>query len=127
MNKFIDLPPLYSRLMKWACFTHGITGFLHWGFNHWGRGLYGMDPDARFKGDGFIVYPDAERNSLMLSARGLSTIEGLQDWELLNLLREKNPAAAKAISRRIAFGFTDLHATAREVEAARAEVLTLLI
>ena len=36
------------------------------------------------------------------------------------------PAAAKAIARRIAFGFTDLHATAREVEAARAEVLTLL-
>ena len=35
-------------------------------------------------------------------------------------------AAAKAIARRVAFGFTDLHATAREVEAARAEVLTLL-
>ena len=127
MNKFIDLPPIYSRLMKWACFTHGISGFLHWGFNHWGRGLYGMDPDARFKGDGFIVYPDAEHNGLMLSARGLNTIEGLQDWELLNLLRQKNPAAARAIAHRIAFGFTDLHATAREVEAARAEVLTLLI
>lgn len=126
MNKFIDLPPIYSRLMKWACFTHGITGFLHWGFNYWGISLYGLHPDARFKGDGFIVYPDAEHNSLMLSARGLNTIDGLQDWELLNLLREKNPAAARAISRRVAFGFTDLHTTAREVEAARAEVLTLL-
>jgi hypothetical protein len=112
--------------MKWACFTHGITGFLHWGFNYWDISLYGLHPDARFKGDGFIVYPDAQRNSLMLSARGLSTIEGLQDWELLTLLREKNPAAARAIARRIAFGFTDLHATAREVEAARAEVLALL-
>ena len=127
LNKFIDLPPIYSRLMKWACFTHGITGFLHWGFNFWGNGLYGMNPDARFKGDGFIVYPDAENNSLMLSARGLDTMDGIQDWELLNLLREKNPAAAKAIARRIAFGFTDLHASAQEVEAARAEVLTLLI
>lgn len=126
MNKFIDLPPIYSRLMKWACFTHGITGFLHWGFNYWDISLYGLHPDARFKGDGFIVYPDAEHNSLMLSARGLNTIDGLQDWELLGLLREKNPAAAKAISRRVAFGFTDLHTDPLSLEAARAEVLTLL-
>ena len=126
MNKFIDLPPIYSRLMKWACFTHGITGFLHWGFNYWGHGLYGMNPDARFKGDGFIVYPDAEHNGLMLSARGLNTVDGLQDWELLNLLREKNPAAAKAIARRVASGFTDLHTDPLSLEAARAEILTLL-
>ena len=125
-NKFIDLPPIYSRLMKWSCFTHGITGFLHWGFNYWDISLYGLHPDARFKGDGFIVYPDAENNSLMLSARGLNTLDGLQDWELLNLLREKNPAAAKAISRRVAFGFTDLHTDPLSLEAARAEVLTLL-
>ena len=126
MNKFIDLPPIYSRLMKWACFTHGITGFLHWGFNYWDISTYGFHPDARFKGDGFIVYPDAANNSLMLSARGLNTIDGLQDWELLGLLREKNPAAAKAISRRVAHGFADLHTDPLSLEAARAEVLTLL-
>ena len=126
MNKFIDLPPIYARLMKWACFTHGITGFLHWGFNHWGISLYGFHPDARFKGDGFIVYPDPEHNSLMLSARGLNTIDGLQDWELLSLLQKKNPAAAKAIARRVACGFTDLHTDPLSLEAARAEILTLL-
>ncbi len=126
MNKFIDLPPIYPRLMKWACFTHGITGFLHWGFNYWDHTLYGFHPDARFKGDGFIVYPDAEHNSLMLSARGLNTIDGLQDWELLNLLQEKNPAAAKAIACRVAKAFNDLHTDSISLEAARAEVLTLL-
>ena len=126
MNKFIDLPPFYSRLMKWACFTHGITGFLHWGFNYWGISLYGLHPDARFKGDGFIVYPDAEHNSLLLSVRGLNTLDGLQDWELLNLLQQTNPAAAKAISRRIASAFNDLHTDPAALEAARVEVLTLL-
>ena len=125
-NKFIDLPPIYSRLMKWACFTHGITGFLHWGFNHWGQGLYGMSADARFKGDGFIVYPDAEHNSLMHSARGINTRDGIQDRELLTLLAKKDPAAARAISLRIAKDFTDLHTDPRSLEAARAEVLTLL-
>lgn len=126
MNKFIDLPPLYSRLMKWACFTHGITGFLHWGFNYWGISLYGLHPDARFKGDGFIVYPDAEHNSLLLSARGLNTRDGIQDWELLTLLHQTNPAAAKAISRRVAAAFNDLHTDSAALEVARVEVLTLL-
>ena len=37
-----------------------------------------------------------------------------------------NPAAARAISRRVAFGFTDLHTDAQTLEAARAEILTLL-
>ena len=126
MNKFIDLPPMYSRLMKWACFTHGITGFLHWGFNYWGISLYGLHPDARFKGDGFIVYPDVENNDLMLSARGLNTRDGLQDWELLTLLKAKDPVAAKAISRRVAKAFNDLHTDSAALEAARAEVLILL-
>lgn len=126
MNKFIDLPPIYSRLIKWACFTHGITGFLHWGFNCWDGLLYGMHPDARFKGDGFIVYPDVEHNSLLLSARGINTIEGLQDWELLNILSKTNATAAKAICRRVASAFNDLHADAYELEAARVEILTLL-
>ena len=126
MNKFIDLPPIYCRLIKWACFSHGITGYLHWGFNDWDESLYGLHANARFKGDGFIVYPDVENNSLLLSARGINTIEGLQDWELLKILFKTNPDGAKAISRRIAKAFNDTHADSASVEAARAEILTLL-
>ncbi len=126
MNKFIDLPPIYCRLIKWACFSHGVTGYLHWGFNDWDESLYGLHANARFKGDGFIVYPDVENNSLLLSARGINTIEGLQDWELLKLLFQKNPESAKAISRSIASSFNDIHANSEELEAAHAKILTLL-
>ncbi len=126
MNKFIDLPTLYPRLMKWACFSHGITGFLHWGMHYWNSKLYGLDKDARFKGDGFIVYPDVKNNSILHSARGFATIDGLQDLELLLLLNKKNPNAAKAIAYRIAKSFTDLHSTTEDVDFARAQILTLL-
>ncbi len=126
MNKFMDWPTIHSRLIKWACFSQGITGYLHWGFNYWEIGIYGFHPDSRFKGDGFTVYPDAVNNSLMLSARALNTMDGLQDWELLNLLRQKNPDAAKAIALRVAKSFTDLHTDPLSLEAARAELLTLL-
>ena len=126
MNKFTDWPVVHSRLIHWACFSHGITGFLHWGYNYWDAQLYGLNPNARYKGDGFIVYPDVANNGLMDSLRGVNTRDGMQDWELLHLLELKNPAAAKAIAHRIAKAFNDIHATDADVEAARVEILTML-
>ena len=126
MNKFMDWPTIHSRLIKWACFSQDISGYLHWGFNYWEIGVYGFHPDARFKGDGFTVYPDAANNSLMLSARALNTMDGLQDWELLSLLRERNPNAAKKIALGVAKDFKDLHTDPVSLEAARAEVLKML-
>ncbi len=128
LNKFIDLPHAYSRMMAWACFSQGITGFLHWGFNYWGGSMYGLSPEARFKGDGFIVYPDANRAALALSVRGAETRDGLQDQALLAQLAQKDPAAAAAIARRVAVSFSQFtyDPTGRLLDAARAEVLTLL-
>ncbi len=128
LNKFIDLPHAYSRMMAWACYAQGITGFLHWGFNYWGGSMYGLSPEARFKGDGFIVYPDTERNTLALSVRGAETRDGLQDWELLRQLAARNPAGAAALARRIACSFSQFtyDPTGRLLDATRAELLTLL-
>lgn len=126
LNKFIDQPHLYARLIHWVCFVHGITGFLHWGFNYWGGSMYGMCPEARFKGDGFIVYPDPAKNSLMMSVRGAATRDGLEDWELLHLLADRDPDAAAGIARRVARSFSDFTPDPHVIDAARAEVLTLL-
>lgn len=128
LNKFIDLPHAYSRMMAWACFSQGITGFLHWGFNYWGGSMYGLSPESRFKGDGFIVYPNAEAGRLNLSVRGAETRDGLQDRELLHMLAAVSPASALSISRRVAVSFSDFtyDPTGRLLDAARAEVLTLL-
>lgn len=126
LNKFIDLPHRYSRLIKWACFSQGITGFLHWGFNYWGAGLYGLNPEARFKGDGFIVYPDAENNSLSLSARAIATVDGIQDYELLRMLSAYDPRAAKALAVSVARTFRDFAVCEDAADHARRELLTLL-
>lgn len=127
LNKFIDLPHSYARLLKWACFSQGITGFLHWGFNYWSMdSLYGLGGGARFKGDGFIVYPDVENGTVMMSNRGMNTLEGIEDWELLNLVSGKDPEKAKAIAARVALSFTDFVDDDVLLEAARAELLELL-
>lgn len=124
LNKFIDLPHSYSRLIKWACFAQGITGFLHWGFNYWGeKTIYGLQPAARYKGDGYIVYPDLENFDVIHSNRGVATREGLYDWELLHMLEKKDAAAAGAICASVARTFEDFTDNADLIDAARVKLL----
>lgn len=124
LNKFIDLPHSYSRMIKWACYSQGITGYLHWGFNHWGeKTIYGIQPNARYKGDGYIVYPDLEHFDVLHSTRGVATREGLYDWELLHMLGQKDAAAALAISQSVARTFEDFTDDATVIDAARIRLL----
>ncbi|MBQ3866934.1 MAG: DUF4091 domain-containing protein [Clostridia bacterium] len=104
LNKFVDLPFIRSRLMEWACIDVGAKGFLHWGFNFWGDGhsLYGFNADARFKGDGAIVYPNLRAKKLDIGARFVNTRDGLQDADLfMQLLGSGRPELAAA-ARKIA-------------------------
>lgn len=128
LNKFIDQPHQYSRLMEWTCFYKGVTGFLHWGYNQWHAGMYGLAPDARFKGDGFIVYPDAENNSVLDSARGIETLEGMQEWEMLVHAGRKAPDEVKKIVEAVTKGFDSFRfdPSGRALENAKAKLLALL-
>ena len=112
--------------MSWACFSSGTSGYLHWGFNHWRVDLYSTEPAARFKADGYIVYPDIENNNVIMSNRYLATTMGLEEWELLHALEKKNPAAAKSIAGGIASTFKYFNEETEAVENARNMILTLL-
>ncbi|MBO4423588.1 MAG: DUF4091 domain-containing protein [Clostridia bacterium] len=108
VNKFIDHPHLHSRMMSWGCYARGITGFLHWGYNYWSEtSLYGTAPGARFKGDGFIVYPDKENLRVIPSNRLLATAEGIQEYEIMKLIEAADPAAAKAVCSRVIRRFNE--------------------
>ncbi|MBR5870047.1 MAG: DUF4091 domain-containing protein [Clostridia bacterium] len=125
LNKFIDLPTRYARMIKWACYAQGITGFLHWGFNFWsGESAYGLNPNVRFKGDGFIVYPADD--GVLMSGRGLSTTVGIEEWELLSMLGKKDAAAAKALARRVARTFRDFTDDPDVLDQTRAELFALI-
>jgi len=124
LNKFIDLPHHYSRLMKWACYACGITGFLHWGFNYWGPSLYGLNEDARFKGDGFIVYPDGGLGVLP-SNRGMATREGIDEYELMKIAEKKYPQAVKALALSLTRSFSDFNPDPAALEAARIQLLMM--
>ena len=125
LNKFIDQPARYARLIKWACYSRNITGFLHWGFNFWDIPTYGTAPDAHFKGDGFIVYPDTENGAVRMSARGLATAEGIADYELLKIAETVDPAASHALATAVARTFSDFSADPDAIPHARQTLLAL--
>lgn len=127
LNKMIDLPQIYSRLIIWACFSQNLTGFLHWGGNFWeGVNSFGIFPTARDKGDGYIVYPDVPNNSVRMSNRGVQTIEGIQDWELLNMYSKIDPKGAISIAKEAAKSFVKFNNDPVLLDNLREKLLTLL-
>ena len=112
--------------MSWVCFYQGITGFLHWGFNFWYNDLYGLKAEARFKGDGFIVYPNAENNTVDFYVRAVNTRDGIQEYELLHMLSLKAPKTAKTLAKRIGVGFCNFNSNANCMDTARKQLLQTL-
>jgi hypothetical protein len=88
--------------------------------------LYGLVPHARFKGDGFIIYPDVENNSCKMSVRGVATRDGIQEYELLSMLAEKDKKLALKISKSVAKNFDEFNHDENSIDIARAKILNAL-
>ncbi|GGD60187.1 glycoside hydrolase domain-containing protein [Paenibacillus nasutitermitis] len=91
-NRAIDQPVWSQRTNIWNAFKTGVTGYLHWGYNHWDY------PAVVSKGDGFIVYPDVPGNKLRASMRLEALRDGIEDYELLNIVKQSNPDIAQGIA-----------------------------
>jgi hypothetical protein len=105
-NRFIDYPLLKVRLLHWLNFHYGATGYLHWGYNHWSSFDPYLDvepvhsPERSLPpGDHCIVYPG--RCGPVDSIRFEAMRDGIEDYELLTLLAQKDPALAREISGAI--------------------------
>lgn len=110
-NRLVCQPILTTRIMPWQSFVHGISGYLHWGYNFWHRcyqqesgwpGIsdyadhnllnpYREHPPRWAVGDAAIVYPHPrwwEEHGPVGSLRYEALRAGLQDYELLLMLRK---------------------------------------
>nr|WP_157529371.1 DUF4091 domain-containing protein [Kibdelosporangium sp. MJ126-NF4]CEL23165.1 Neuraminidase NanP [Kibdelosporangium sp. MJ126-NF4]CTQ90302.1 Neuraminidase NanP [Kibdelosporangium sp. MJ126-NF4] len=98
--------PYYTAMeISWGNYHFGLTGFFHWGYNAWAEGGYG-NPDGEARpGDGYIVYPDPAHNTVRSSVRGLSTRDGLEDYELFRILGKSDPGKADAIAASLVPAF----------------------
>ncbi|MBB6567062.1 DUF4091 domain-containing protein [Kribbella sandramycini] len=98
LNRFVDQPQWHQRMTMWYAYSRNVTGYLHWAWMNW---QYSMK-DQPGKGDGYIVRPDAENYTFESSPRYESLRDGIEDWEVLNLLGKRNPGLAKDLATSMA-------------------------
>jgi Glycoside hydrolase 123, catalytic domain/Glycoside hydrolase 123 N-terminal domain len=134
-NRFIDYSLVKVRLLQWINFRYDLTGFLHWGGDYWSSNpvkdtqpKLGAGPHEirSYPGDGFIVYPDPERRTILSSIRLEQMMEGIEDYGLLEALNRKNHAEANRIAGRMVHSFTDYVRDPVQFRSIQKEVLEAL-
>ena len=115
MNRLMDGELIRPALIPWADSLFGIRGFLHWGYNFFNPGQEGgfkfschqATPKSNFApaGDNHLVY--AGKDGPWPSRRMEATRQGIEDYEMLETIRRKDPAKADSIIRRMVTSFDD--------------------
>ena len=114
LNRLLDYPLLKVRLLHWLNFRHNLVGFLHWGGNYWTpepmkdtQPVINANTTLLPPGDAFLMYPDRANKSVLSSIRFEAMREGIEDYELLRLLKTKNPAEANRLAEAAIVSFTE--------------------
>ena len=138
MNRTMDGELLRPALIPWVSVMWDVDGFLHWGYNRWQRNQ-GQDPfkdpypkrcggpnngNSLPPGDTHIVYPG--KDGPWPSARLEATRAGMEDADLLTMLRRRDKAKADALVRRIARGFHDYTPSCKLYREVRRDILRAL-
>lgn len=131
MNRFIDYPLIDVRLLHWANFKYGLTGYLHWGLNHWGaepmqaNEMSWGDGSSRLPpGDSHIIYPG--KRGPLSSIRFEAMRDGIEDYEMLKLLEKKDPRKARTVCGSIVRSFTDYTLDPARFRKARLKMINAL-
>lgn len=137
LNRLLDQERLRQVYIAWAASKFEIDGFLHWGLNQYVRntdpfkqsvrpffGTEGVAMNSKNQlpaGDSHIVYPG--KNGPLSSTRLEAHRIGVEDYDLLELLKEINPKAWEEV---IAITFTDFRTYSSDVSQYRKAKKALL-
>jgi len=133
MNRVMDLPLTASLLPMWMCYLYDCKGFLHWGYNvhtktPFEKTCYQPEPEhpeiAYPAGNAHIVYPG--KDGPMWSVRAMLQRIGAEDYELLNLLGNKDQAIAQSLIKKVCRSFSDYTFDGEEADKVRKEILLAL-
>jgi len=131
LNRLIDNELLRTRLLHWGNWRYRLDGFLHWGLN---QVIEIQDPFENTcpphgpyhnfhlpPGDSHIVYPgdDGPWSSVRFEAMAA----GIEDYELLRVVGERDEELADEICEQLVRTFTDYDATVKGFDAAHVRLL----
>jgi hypothetical protein len=136
-NRFLDYSLVKVRMLHWIDFRYGLTGFLHWGGNYWSSDPFHETQPVVMggsswvtlmlpPGDAFISYPEPQGKTILSSIRWEMMTEGIEDYELLQALKEKDSDAAQKLALQVVRSSTDYVRDPGEFRKLRMELLKAL-
>lgn len=137
LNRFLDNELIRTRYLHWANYIYDFKGYLHWGLNFYFSNSNGSNPYAFSTGkidehmqqilppgDTHIVYPKG--NQILSSARIEMMRAGIEDYELIKILSEKDKYAADKLVEKCVRSFTDYSLDIKYFEEVYKELLELV-
>jgi hypothetical protein len=135
LNRLLDQQRIRPVYFGWGAARYGISGFLHWGLNQ-----YRADPWKQSvvkhpspvattdnflpAGDTHVVYPG--ESGPLSSTRFEAHRLGIEDFELLETLRLRDPKRMDALVSRLFRTYTDYETSLSAYRSVRRELLEAL-
>ena len=136
MNRFITYHLVKTRLLPWLVWKVSGTGYLHWGWNVWGgpdnaNPLNTYDGTLGTGGDFWLVRPCLQHPTPNLnicdSVRSENQLYGVQDYELLNILKQTKPLTARSITETLITNLTSYTRSGALVDNAHKQILDEIV
>ncbi|MBB6673801.1 DUF4091 domain-containing protein [Cohnella nanjingensis] len=136
MNRFISYHLDKTRLIPWLGWKVGATGYLHWGWNYWlnwdsATSSFTAADTERGDGQGWgnwwLVRPNKAAYDIYDSVRSENQLYGVQDYELLNILKQTKPLVAKSIAESLITDFTVYTRSGANVDIAHKQILDEIV
>lgn len=128
INRLVDQERLRQVYVGWALAKYDLQGFLHWGLNFNNGKAYeelvrqhGGPTNFLPAGDSHIIYPG--KNGPVSSQRFEAHRIGMEDYELLMMLKRKNPAIAEELIGRIFQAFDQYDTDIPDYRNVKAQLL----
>lgn len=130
-NRLMELPLVKTRLLHWINDRYGLTGYLHWGYNYWGKDSPYLVTNREHgggtvlpAGDAWIVYPGPK--GPIDSIRFEAMRDGIADYELLQMLRERRPEEADLLVKKHILDYDRYNTSVPEFRNTRRALLEAL-
>lgn len=122
------VPLIQTRLLHWINFKYNAIGYLHWGLNYWEKDQLNVDASrdrGRLPaGDNCIIYPGYRK--LYSSIRFESMRDGIDDYQLLKMVEEKDSTKARGFANSLIIGFDQYDNSVTHFRKIRKQMLEFL-
>lgn len=132
LNRLLDHERIRQVHFGWGAARYGTSGFLHWGLNQynvnpWEQSVVKHPSPAAGSdnflpaGDTHVVYPG--ETGPLSSTRFEAHRMGIEDFELLEVLRQRDPKRMDALVSRLFRTYTDYETSLAAYRSVRRELL----